>query len=435
MTPRQAKGLVWALALVPSVWALAGIESADFAGPGAILKLLGRMTGIAGLSMLLLAAILSCRVPGVDQPFGGLTKLWKTHHRLGAAAFLLLMAHPVLLAVSAAGHSLPAAAQVLVPPRPDVSTWLGWLALLAMMIFLAPSFAFFGEPNYQRWRWLHRLAAVAVIAALAHAFLLARTIPPAASAIIWLLLSAGALASVAYRLVFSRRVGRLAYVVDSIAAPAGNVVELTLRPMGRHLDYIAGQFVYLTPCDESLTAGYREEHPYTLTSAPGEPELRIAIKDLGDATHAMQSIARESEVRIEGPYGAFFPRNETNDRELWIAGGIGIAPFLGRLRDLAARNQKIDAHLVYCVQDESRSHFKSQLEQLVSRIPGAVLTMHYFYRQGPLDAGFLLRHCGDFVCRHAYICGPEPLLVRAQAILAGAGVARRRIVTEEFTLL
>ena len=246
MTPHRAKGLVWALATVPPVWAVAGIQSADFAGPGAVLNLLGRMTGVAGLSMLLLAAILSCRVPGVDQPFGGLTKLWKTHHRLGAVSFLTLLAHPALLALAAAGN-----------------TWLGWLALLAMMIFLAPSFAFFGEPNYQRWRWLHRLAALAVIAALVHAFLLARTIPPAASAIIWLLLSAGAIASVAYRLVFSRRVGRLPYAVESIAAPAGNVVELTLRPLGRHLVYVAGQFIYLTSCGESLAAGYREEHPYT----------------------------------------------------------------------------------------------------------------------------------------------------------------------------
>lgn len=425
------------LALAPSVWALTGIQTADFADPGAVLNLLGRMTGIAGLSMLLVAAILSCRVPGVDQPFGGLTKLWKTHHSLGAVSFLMLLVHPVLLALAAAGNSLPAAAQLLVPMpmRSGPSTWLGWLALLAMMIFLAPSFAFFGEPNYQRWRWLHRLAAVAVIAALAHTFLLARTIPPPASAIIWLLLSAGAIASVAYRLVFSRRVGRLSYAVENIAAPAGNVVELTLRPFGRHLDYVAGQFVYLTSYDDSLTAGYREEHPYTLTSAPGEPVLRVAIKDLGDATHAMQSIAPASEVRIEGPYGCFFPRIESGERELWIAGGIGIAPFLGRLRDLTARNQRIDAHLVYCVQDETRAHFRTEIERLVSRIPGAVLTMHFFYRLGPLDAGFLLQHCPDFAQRHAYICGPEPLLERGRALLAGAGVARRRIVTEEFTLL
>lgn len=435
MKPRQATALVWAAASLPLAVMLPGMRSADFVDPVALLNLLGRLTGIAGLSLLLVAAILSCRVPGVDRPFGGLTKLWKTHHLLGAIAFLLLLTHPVLLALSAAGGSLPAAAQLLAPPLSDRATWLGWIALLAMMAFLAPSFAFFGEPEYRRWRWVHRLAAVAVIAAVAHAFLFARTIPAAASAAVWLVLCAGAIVSVSYRLLFARRVGRLRYYVESIAAPANNIVELTLRPGDRHLDYRAGQFVYLTPYDDSLAAGHREEHPYTLTSAPGEATLRVAIKDLGDATHAIQSIARSSEVRIEGPYGDFFPRDENAEPELWIAGGIGIAPFLGRLRDLAARGIDLDVCLIYCVQDESRAHFRRELEELVARMPGAVMTMHYFFRQGPLDAGFLQQHCGDLVRRRAYVCGPEPLLERAQALLADAGVARDRIVTEEFTLL
>lgn len=435
MNTRRAHAAVWAVATVPLLLMAAGLRNADFEGSAAILNLLGRFTGIAGLSCLLVAAILSCRVPGIDRPFGGLTKLWKTHHRLGAVAWLLLLAHPPLLALAAAGGSLAAAVQLLVPPASDVTTWLGWVALLALMIFLAPSFAFFGQPEYQRWRWLHRLAAIAVIAAVAHAFLFARTIPAAVSGFVWLVLTAAAITSVAYRLVFARRVGRSRYIVEDLSNPANNVVELTLRPLGRHLEFVPGQFVYLTPYDPALAAGCGEEHPFTLTSAPREPCLRVAIKDLGDATHAIQSVARGSEVRVEGPYGDFFPRTGTADRELWIAGGIGIAPFLGRLRDLAARGVAIDAHLIYCVQDESRAHFRQELEQLMTRVLNAALTMHFFYRQGPLDAGFLHEHCADFVHRRAYVCGPDALLESAQATLAAAGVARDRIVTEEFTLL
>jgi predicted ferric reductase len=432
---RRAHAAVWLAAAVPLFLMAAGLHGADFAGSATVLNLLGRLTGVAGLSCLLVAAIRSCRVPGIDRPFGGLTKLWKTHHRLGAAAWLLLLAHPPLLALSAAGGSMSAAVRLLFPPATEVATWLGWVALPALMIFLAPSFAFFGQPEYQRWRWLHRLAAIAVIAAVAHAFLLARTIPAAVSGLVWMLLTAAAIASVAYRLVVARQVGRLRYIVEALSKPANNVVELTLRPLGRHLEFVAGQFVYLTPCDPALAAGCGEEHPYTLTSAPREPCLRVAIKDLGDATHAIQWVARGSEVRVEGPYGDFFPRTGSADRELWIAGGIGIAPFLGRLRDLAAGGVALDAHLVYCVQDESRAHFRQELEQLMTRVPNASLTMHFFYRQGPLDAGFLQRHCSDFVKRRAYVCGPDALLESAQATLAAAGVARGRIVTEEFTLL
>src|SRR3990172_11147263 len=156
MTPRQTNGAVWVLAVVPLAIVLPGVRPTDLGARGALLNLFGRLTGVAGLSFLLVATILSCRVPGVDRPFGGLTKLWRTHHRLGAVAFLLLLAHPPLLALSAAGGSLTGATHVLIPPLPDWGTWLGWIALLAMMIFLAPSFSFFGEPEYQRWRWLHR---------------------------------------------------------------------------------------------------------------------------------------------------------------------------------------------------------------------------------------------------------------------------------------
>ncbi|MCC5868441.1 MAG: ferric reductase-like transmembrane domain-containing protein [Gammaproteobacteria bacterium] len=435
MSRRLAHALPWIVAAIPVMVALLLASAAEFASAGAILNLLGRLTGIAALSLLLVSAALACRVPGFDLPFGGLTKLWATHHRLGAAALFMVLAHPVLLSLSAATASLDAAALTLVPAGADWAMWSGWIALLAMVVFLAPSFAFFGEPEYQRWRWLHRLSALAVLGALVHTFLLARSLPSALSVGIWGVLAAAALAAVAWRFVFSRRAGRLRYTVAEVARPANNIVELSLRPFEHSLKFSAGQFVYLAPYDRQLAAGYAEEHPYTLSSAPGERALRIAIKDLGDASRAIQSIAPGSEVRIEGPYGDFFPRHDSAEPELWIAGGIGITPFLGRLRHLAATQQSLDARLVYCVQDQARAHFSEELEALAAQVPGFDLTQHFFFREGPLSAEFLATHCPDFVSRRAYICGPDPLLERARSILLRAGVARDQIVTEEFTLL
>jgi predicted ferric reductase len=401
----------------------------------AMINWLGRLAGISALSFLLVAAILSCRVPGFDRPFGGLTKLWRTHHLLGAAAFLLALVHAPLLSVAAGGTSLQAAADTLLPPMSHRAGWLGWIGLIAMMGFLAPSFSFFGEPRYPRWHFLHRLAVVAVLAALGHTFTLSRTMPEPWNTGYWLVLAAAAAASLAWRFVFSRRRGRLRYRVDGVARPANNIVELTLRPEGAHLAYLPGQFVYLTPYDETLAAGNREEHPYTLSSAPHEPGLRMAIKDLGDASRAIQSIGAGSDVRVEGPYGDFFPRRDEGGSELWIAGGIGITPFLGRLRHLAGTSRALDAHLIYCVQDESRAHFGEELASLVARVPGMRMTMHYFYREGPLTQQFLRQVCPDLAGRRSYVCGPEPLLQLARELLVAGGLSRHDIVTEEFTLL
>src|SRR5690606_17273496 len=188
-----------------------------------------------------------------------------------------------------------------------------------------------------------------------------------------------------------------------------------------------------TPYDRKLAAGYAEEHPYTLSSSPTEKHLRVAIKDLGDSSRALQHVTKGSRVRVEGPYGDFFP--ERFGRELWIAGGIGITPFLARARHLAATSATADIVLIFGVQDEARALFRAELEALAQANPGFILVFHFFYLEGPLTGEFLQRHCPDFAERDAYLCGPLPLMELAQQFLLAGGSDIERIFTEEFALL
>ncbi|TVQ39019.1 MAG: oxidoreductase [Wenzhouxiangella sp.] len=438
ISARLARGLVWALALVPVVFFSIGLGAKDFSSASSILNTLGRLTGVLGLALLLLAAALSARVPGFDQPFGGLTKLWHTHHLFGAAALLMLLAHPLLLALASAthGHQLPV--KVLFPPLSDTATWSGWAALLLMMVFLAPSFSFFGSPMYERWKRIHALAGPAIILALVHTFLFSRTMPVNLDTAIWTLFALLGVGAVAWRLIFSRRAGRVTHTIVDVQAVANNVVELTLQPARpeRRLNYQAGNFVYMTPLDKSLAAGHGEEHPYTLSSSPTEPNLRIAIKDLGDASRAIQSVTPGTTVKIEGPYGRFFPTSgETSSPELWVAGGIGITPFLARLRHLRALKQAADIHLIYAVQDEARALYADELRELANAIPDTRLTFHYFYKEGPISADFLTTTCPDLDQREVFICGPLPLNKLVQEHLRRIGLPYSRIHTEEFELL
>lgn len=432
---RPGQTVIRAAVVLACLLALAGLSDADRASPAALLDYLGRAGAIVGLVLLLLAAALSARLPGLDRYFGGLTKLWRTHHLLGAGSLLLLMAHPLLLALAASGGSPGDAVALLFPPLVDWPVWTGWAALVLMMAFLAPSFGFFGHPPYERWKALHRLAGPAVVFALLHSAQYGRTLPEALETALWALLSVLALAALIWHFGLSRRFGRRRYTVERSVMVANNLVELVLAPAGRRrLEYEAGQFVYLTPYDESLAAGYGEEHPYTLSSSPLEDRLRIAIKDLGDASRAIQAIRPGARVTVEGPYGRLFPSDEPR-RQLWIAGGIGITPFLGRARHLDRLGDPVDIRLVYCVQDEARARFLDELEDIAGRLPGFSVTPHLFYRQGPLDDGFLQQHCPDRGERAWFICGPDPLMRLARRLALSNGVARRDIHTEEFDLL
>jgi len=426
---------LWLAVVVVSIVVLASIRGPDLLGVSGMLDFLGRASAIVGLVMLLLAAALSARLPGFDRWFGGLTSLWRTHHLLGAGSLLLLMTHPLLLALAAADDGVGSAMARIFPALSDWPVWSGWAALVLMMIFLAPSFHFFGRPDYQRWKWLHRLAGPAVLLGLIHTYQYGRTLAPAIESALWTLLGLLALAALVWHFALSRRFGRRRYAVERVIMVANNLVELVLEPIGRRqLQYRAGQFVYLTPFDEMLSAGHAEEHPYTLSSSPLEDRLRIAIKDLGDASRAIQTIRPGSKVTVEGPYGNFFP-DDAPPRQLWIAGGIGITPFLGRARHLALLVQPVDVHLIYCVQDEARARFLDEFQQIAVRLEGFQVTPHFFYRQGPLDHAFIDAHCADTAERAVFICGPGPLNQLARKLALGAGVGRADIHTEDFELV
>jgi predicted ferric reductase len=398
------------------------------------LTFLGRAAGILGLAFLLLAGIISVRIPGWDRWFGGLTQLWKVHHVLGAASFVLLMAHPLLLAFASARVSAQAAGAVLFPQPGAWSAWAGWAAFAALTIFLAPTFWFFGQPEYQRWKALHALSGLVIILGAAHALPLGRSLPGTWGKTIWLGYGALALAAFVYRKCVAPRTARKAYTVVNVQFVNRGIVELTLAPDKEMLRYRAGQFVYLTPLDPALASGRNEEHPYTISSSPDEPALRVAIKDAGDATHALQTVAIGSKTLVEGPYGDFFPVKRTAQGELWIAGGIGLAPFLSRARALAA-DEAVDARLIYCVQDETRAHFLPELEKIASKNSGFKVWRHFFYREGALTAAFIAGCCPDFSAREIYLCGPPALIAAAHRELRRSGIPRSRMHSEDFTWL
>ena len=431
-----ARALIWVMtgivAAGPALWAAFNARPGDFASAAELLGFAGSLAGVAGLSFLLLAMVLSIRAPGFDGPFGGLLRLWRIHHRLGALCFVLLMLHPVLLSLAAAGDGPEVVLAVLAPPWGAWPVWAGWMSLLAMMIFLAPSFSFFAEPFYQRWKMVHRLSGLVVVLGLVHAIPLSRSVPAVEAAWLWGGLGALALFAFFWRLLLSRLWSRKRYRITEVRPMAPGVVELTLD--GPPLDYRAGQFVYLTPRDPILTAGRGEEHPYSLSSAPQETSLRIGIKDLGDASHALQEVTPGSEALIEGPYGSFLPAR--HDRPaLWIGGGIGITPFVSAAREFAHAAEAGDVELIYCANDPGRAYYLEVFQGVAAEQAGLRVHPHYFAAEGPLSEGFIRAKVPDYRRREVYACGPPAMLALVSRLLRQARVPQWRIHTEEFELL
>ena len=197
------------------------------------------------------------------------------------------------------------------------------------------------------------------------------------------------------------------------------MVEIALQPQGRPLIYRAGQFVYFAHLDRKLGAGFNEQHPFTLSSAPQEAGLRIGIG---------------AEVTVEGPYGDLFPPELDRHRQLWLGGGIGITPFVGRARSLAYEaGPAAPTDLVYCAENPARSYYLDELHELAGRLPKFAVHSHLFEREGALSMAYLDAVCPDSRQREVFLCGPPGMLRHCRRLLRAAGI--RRLHIEEFDLL
>src|SRR5690606_1895637 len=137
--------------------------------------------------------------------------------------------------------------------------------------------------------------------------------------------------SIASGLSLTGRVGRRRQVrgmVTAIKTPDRDVTEVTCHMGPAWPGHRAGQFAFVT-FDRIEGA-----HPFTIASADRENgTVTFLIKSLGDFTRNLsQKISVGQTVNIEGPYGCFnFDRRNRKSHQIWIAGGIGITPFLAWL--------------------------------------------------------------------------------------------------------
>jgi predicted ferric reductase len=170
--------------------------------------------------------------------------------------------------------------------------------------------------------------------------------------------------------------------------------------------------------------------------------LRLAVKAVGDYTRALPGVEPGAWVRVEGPYGGFWHRGDREGRQVWIAGGIGITPFLSMVRSLPVatapgdeegiRSHAID--LYYLTDRVAAAVFLDELLDLAAQRPGLRIIPHADEEHGFLTADGIVKTSGELDGAAVYLCGPKPMTDALTGQLMGLGVPRNRIHFEEFRL-
>ena len=377
------------------------------------------VSGWAGCGLLAASLLLMIREAKLADWLGGLESMYRWHHRLGVSAYLVLLVHPLALAAAGWSEAPALAWAMLAPWRQGWPVWLGWAALLCLMAGLA--LALSPAMPYARWRILHNLLGLAIVLALGHLLLLGLDY-----LLLWSPLLA--LAFVLWRVLRADLgLGAQPHVVARVAHPAPAVVEVRLQPLAHPIAARPGQFVLAAFLDGPGFRGCGEYHPYTISAVAPDGEIALGIKALGDCTSHLQAVVPGVTARIEGPFGDFLNERPAGP-ELWLAGGIGITPFLGVLRSGPLRHP---VRLAYLHRNDADAAFLDELRVLAKAEPRLALDAVSCGDHLP-DLAPLLPEASALAEQHCYLCGPPGLLTAAVRILQQRGVRPAHIHFEHF---
>ncbi|OAT50168.1 PDR/VanB family oxidoreductase [Providencia heimbachae] len=122
----------------------------------------------------------------------------------------------------------------------------------------------------------------------------------------------------------------------------------------------------------------------------------------GGSSFMHQQIAQGDRLYLSPAQNFFSLEKETQGRQILIAGGIGITPFLSYLYEL--ENAEMDFELHYCFRDQATAAFVEQLQarvgsrlHLYDRAKGQRMAVEQLIKSQPTDS-------------HVYVCGPQSLI-------------------------
>jgi len=301
---------------------------------------------VAGLALngFFLNFLLSTRNQTIEKWFGGMDKMYIHHRYLAIISLGLLIIH------AAMGDLLKTS------DVPNLRIVLGGLALFIFLV-IAWITLFNKKIKYNNWKKIHALMIVPYIIGLVHVLISSKydllNFSPLS---IWFLLTTlVGLASAIYTIFFYEKTQfKHKGTVTNVSRLNPTILEWEIK-LDKPMPYEKGQFVFIKVFQEGIDV---ESHPFSISGGDGS-RIFLTTKSSGDFTKQLyESLKAGAKVEIDGPYGLFH-FEKGNQRQLWIAGGIGITPFMSYLRE----NQvKQDVDFYYSYQGEAASIYTKFFE-------------------------------------------------------------------------
>ncbi len=351
--------------------------------------------GMGALSMtsMALTLILAARWRIVDQAMGGPDKSYAAHRWLGFFALGGALGHWALAERVGEG---------VLPILAASGESFGTIAAIGLVVLTAAAIT--RAIPYHLWKASHMLMGPVFLLAAYHTFFVASPLDVGAAP--WSLMAGVSMIGlVAWGWTLWRKTAPTRLVTVETATPFQGGVDVTFRSEKPLPRFRPGQFATI-----SRNRARAETHPFTIAGGDATTR-RFVIRAAGDwTTEFVRNIEPGDQFRLSKGVGRFLPQTKvTRAEQLWVAGGVGITPFLAALEQMQP-DGGAGVTLVYCMRSRASAGAVVDVERHARRLPQLQLIIQDAEVGEQLTPAALASILREVDLRaHVYLCGPDGL--------------------------
>jgi predicted ferric reductase len=302
------------------------------------------------------------------------------------------------------------------------------LVLILIGVILSAAPVFKRKIKYHKWVNFHKLMGLFYVLGIVHSFNVSTLTSelPIVRTYVYSMAFIGIIAWFYRAFLYNIFNKKYDYVVKTIKCFENDIMEILLKPTNQLLSFKAGQFAFVS----YKGMNKNESHPFTISNHSSDDHLRFTVKSLGDYTADLQTSLKEgTKAKVQGAFGHFNYQYGKYKKQLWLAGGIGITPFLSFLRDV---NPDYNVILIWSVISMDHANYKDEIMSIVEKNPNIKFVLWDSETKGYFTIDKMYK--STTIKEHSiFICGPEEMRESYIKQLLHKGVSIKDIHYEEFS--
>ena len=229
--------------------------------------------------------------------------------------------------------------------------------------------------------------------------------------------------------------------VASLAKLSHDVMALRLQlPAADVFKYHAGQYIEFLLRDGDRRAYSMANAPHTQADNPGV-ELHVRHTPGGKFTDHVFSAMKEKEIlRVEGPFGSFYLREESTKPMVFLASGTGFAPIKSMIEHMRVKNIKRPAVLYWGGRRPADLYMHNWVLDQVASMPNLTyipvvsdaLPEDVWTGRTGFVHNAVLQDLPELSAHQVYACGAPIVVDSAQAAYIAAGLPADEFFADSF---